>query len=220
MEISQRNQEIKKLVYDGYHIKEIAETVGLSLGGIRHVVHKNLKIKSSTIKKYRRIKVYRKRCLLCKEYFYHFANKRSRKTFSMCCSNKCNYEAINLLVAKKGNYIKHPGKKFPQKIYKRRKVLRNSGEKKDIPIHRLIMEKHLGRELVPDEIIFFKDGDNTNHNIDNLILTDRKGIFRFNKEQIKEALKLLHQLSAKYPVEELIMTKVKAERLVKKKYQT
>jgi uncharacterized protein (DUF1330 family) len=37
--------------------------------------------------------------------------------------------------------------------------------------HRLIMERHLGRYLTPDELVHHIDGDKLNNQIDNLLLT-------------------------------------------------
>lgn len=40
--------------------------------------------------------------------------------------------------------------------------------------HRLIMEKHLGRHLLPSEYIHHKDGDKTNNDLNNLVLMTHK----------------------------------------------
>jgi hypothetical protein len=44
---------------------------------------------------------------------------------------------------------------------------------KQIRIHRLVMEKFLGRKLKPQELIHHKDGNPNNNNLENLLLTTR-----------------------------------------------
>ena len=39
-------------------------------------------------------------------------------------------------------------------------------------LHRIVMERHLGRRLYPQELIHHKDGDVTNNDIENLELTN------------------------------------------------
>lgn len=49
--------------------------------------------------------------------------------------------------------------------------------------HRLIMEQYLGHELSSDEIVHHLDGDKTNNNLENLIITNRKDHARFHLEE-------------------------------------
>lgn len=46
-----------------------------------------------------------------------------------------------------------------------------SNNKGCIREHRLVMEKYLGRYLMPNEVVHHLDGDKENNKIDNLILT-------------------------------------------------
>jgi len=48
--------------------------------------------------------------------------------------------------------------------------------------HRLIMAKELGRQLEHSEVIVHLDGDRSNNDRDNLMLTDKAGAMKYRKE--------------------------------------
>lgn len=72
---------------------------------------------------------------------------------------------------------KHYNWKGGRRISKNGYIIRwQEGERRDkrrIPEHRLIMEKHLGRKLKSTEIVHHIDGNKHNNDIKNLSMTDR-----------------------------------------------
>ena len=46
--------------------------------------------------------------------------------------------------------------------------------------HRMIMQKYLGRDLTPDELVHHIDGDKTNNKIENLEIVDRSNHLRIH----------------------------------------
>lgn len=58
--------------------------------------------------------------------------------------------------------------------------------------HRLVVEKHLGRSLLPNERVTFVDGDRTNRNIDNLkVSVIREGTLAKRKARIEARIEEL-----------------------------
>jgi hypothetical protein len=55
--------------------------------------------------------------------------------------------------------------------------------------HRLVMEKHLGRYLKPEEIVHHLDWDRTNNHIDNLHLFSSKGEHLNYHKMLKKIVK-------------------------------
>ena len=54
------------------------------------------------------------------------------------------------------------------------------------PEHRLVMEKYLGRELSPNEIVHHIDGNKLNNDISNLVLTNRASHLKIHREELEQ----------------------------------
>ena len=128
-------------------------------------------------------------CDRCGDKFYRYASEMNRKNRpknkNIYCSRKCRA---------KGYYIDGDGY-----IYVSAKNHPNRNNIGYVRLHRLIVEKHIGRYLDKNEIVHHKDENKTNNHINNLEITtfsehsknhairwkrDEKG--RFKKEFLKD----------------------------------
>lgn len=57
-----------------------------------------------------------------------------------------------------------------------------------IRLHRYLMEKHLGRKLLPTEIVHHKDGNKHNNDLSNLEITNRSDHARYHMTGIVRPL--------------------------------
>ena len=68
--------------------------------------------------------------------------------------------------------------------------------KKQVRLHRYLMEQKLGRKLNPNELVHHKDGNKFNNDIDNLELIDRKAHMKAHPEvkQLATAAQTKHDI--------------------------
>lgn len=66
------------------------------------------------------------------------------------------------------------------------KIKRTPGGKTEL-IHRVIMSKHLGRELSPDEVVHHKDGNKLNNDVSNLELMTRAEHINHHRDDLIES---------------------------------
>lgn len=103
-------------------------------------------------------------------------------------------------------------RKFPRNNTSYRLIsVTENGKRKQVFEHRLVMEKHLGRKLLPNEVIHHKDGDGLNNALENLELMEQsehqnEHLMDGTSWDVEEAAKLradgwtLEKIAAKYGV--------------------
>ena len=103
-----------------------------------------------------------------------------------------HYDALHRkgdLLASKRAFAKAGSGSTDSKGYRRIKV-----KGKDIKEHRLVMEKHLGRPLLPTENVHHKDGNRSNNSLDNLeIWVTPQPMGQRVSDKVGYACKILHQ---------------------------
>jgi len=126
----------------------------------REQVRKGRKCCSYRCRGMARRKRVQKVCPVCKKNFELIQSRAHRA----CCSPRCGYIFVS------GE--KHPRWKGgkPQKDAPRIKV---NGKK--VYVHRIIMAEHIGRDLLPSEVVHHINGDNQDNRVENLRLYANTG---------------------------------------------
>lgn len=81
--------------------------------------------------------------------------------------------------------LKRKGEGRPDRIVNLDGYLAISSVNYRIRVHRKIMEDHLGRKLLPTEIVHHKDEDKTNNDISNLEVVTRSGHMKTHNKDRK-----------------------------------
>lgn len=127
------------------------------------------------------IKTKEKICINCQK---SFLPKDNRNNF---CCRKCYNEYVkkNIPVSNKVKLRKRTGFWYENGY----KVLYNNGN--SIKEHIFVMETHIGRKLLPNEVVHHIDGNKTNNNITNLrLMTNREHSSLHRKKELKAGKKL------------------------------
>lgn len=106
-----------------------------------------------------------KNCEYCGAEFQYASGKSNRKF----CSKSCSISAMNKAAGKNmTGFMTDEG--FVGMGVKGYPTIRVDGVR--MPMHRYVMEKHLGRKLEPYEHVHHRDGDRANYDVDNLQIWD------------------------------------------------
>ncbi len=122
--------------------------------------------------------------MTCKECGRKYLSKNSSSKY---CSKPCVWKNNGKSRAKK-----------PETWWKDRKgytvglVLLDTGERIRVRQHRWVVERHLGRKLLPNEDVHHKDGNRSNNDISNLEVMDRHDhmVLTNNSREYKKGYKL------------------------------
>jgi len=124
-----------------------------------------------------------KNCLVCKKEFYIKPDglKRGRGKF---CSRKC----MGIYYSKTHIGEKHQNYKGGTFLASGYKLISIYGDGTQSLEHRIIMEKHLGRKLLTNELVHHINDDKSDNRIENLKIITRSEHMKLHWEKITKSL--------------------------------
>lgn len=163
------NLEVLTLAVNGYTFSDIAKIFSLSRERIRQKVKMyDLTAKDWNIRQDRTVKRKVTKCLVCGS---DIVCESYLKRF---CSDKCTSEYMYKNTNRDDSERFSPSsRRRPAKKYKMIYIGCVKGKSKYKQEHRVVMEKHLGRELNSNEQVHHINGNGLNNDINNLIIVSR-----------------------------------------------
>ena len=121
-----------------------------------------------------------KNCVICGKEF--LPRKKNRQESQKTCSAKCRNAYVSIIGEPKRTAIlksRNKGHSYRKSHYRHE--------------HRIVMERILGRSLLPNEIIHHIDGDKLNNNPENLMLLTRAEHALLHFEEYRKQKKASNQ---------------------------
>ena len=138
-----------------------------------------------------------KNCEFCEKEFFKYPSY-FKKRAGRFCSRKCNLKNNSILWKEKNPILGIDNSGMNNPMWGKRGFNFNPdgrprkdgyfrvsvGHGKRLLRHRLLMERKLGRTLLPHEIVHHKDGNNKNNIIDNLEIITQSQHIEKHREQL------------------------------------